>query len=149
VEVNDGGGDLRFRINEDGFTDPWLAIPWSAIGSFKSICVGTFSPLFEGWTGKISHLGVDAIIHWFTDVGTTGELRLTNGSGGATAVVALPANTGSFTHYKWLHGLALGSTEDTFRIEARVTGGPGCVNIYNPFSPLYFVDPATCTATGL
>lgn len=152
VRVRDGDNGIRFSIENDGYKDPWLAHPWRNQQAPDRVST-TSAAFISAWTATpeiITHEGCSVTAAWVTDVGTTGEVRLTcDGSGGATSAVALPAGASGVQQFQWLHGSALGTGPTSFRLQVRRTSGAGSVHLDQPISALALADPDQCTASGL
>lgn len=148
----DLAGQQLLAIDNDGWREPYFAHPWRDPLLFKSTVDTAFESVWMSTIGVITHKGLATTIGWRTDVDTTGEVRLRIAGGlgaGETVSVALGADASGTQVFQWLHGCDLHSGPITVEAQARVTGGPGEVHVYDPNAPLFMVNPAICTETGI
>ena len=88
-------------------------------------------------------------IAWITPAATTGEIRVTSGSVGATttSTVVLPAGSSGVQTFLWLHNVRLWQNQVIFDVQARRASGAGTVLVQAPVFAL--VDTNSATLTGL
>ncbi|MEY2454359.1 MAG: hypothetical protein QOD92_3933 [Acidimicrobiaceae bacterium] len=149
LSVLDAAGALHFEVNDDGYRQPWLATPWRDNTFSKATASGAFVALWAARMEILESRGVSTWLGWQTDGATTGEIRLRSSGGSTTNAVAVAAGASGSQQFRWLHGGTLNTGPFSIFAEARVTGGPGSVHLYDPDAPLYQVDELVCTATGL
>ena len=77
---------------------------------------------------------IQIVIPWGTDATTTGELQVVNGvlGGNSTSTVTLPAGSGGFQTFNWLHGEEISFGPLIPQVFARRTSGAGNVKIFAP-----------------
>lgn len=145
LAVGDGSHPY-FWTDEDGFHEPWFPVPVVDFSAEKTTSSGSFDALWSGKVFSVYHGGVRAIVNYYADAGTTGEVRISAGAGSTDAVTIADGVSGT-AEFSWLHDIALGAGPFAFDVEARVTGGGGQIHILTP--DMAMVDPKVCTATGL
>jgi hypothetical protein len=161
VEAYNSDGIRVFSVGDNGMARPAMILPW--FDSFdlappRTITQGSFGSFFNTRAPFVSADGLVLSINVGTDVGTTGELRVTifSTAGNVTSAVNTLGSglggggggTGPRT-LRWLHGLQLGVNDLTMsvQVELRRTGGAGNVYAVVP-NYAFFVDGAEFSCTG-
>jgi hypothetical protein len=107
---------------------------------------GTFVTLWEDYVSQPAHEVVYIEISAFTDVGTTGEIRLIdNLTNTVTSVASYPSGTNKQTNFEWIHPAGVGAFATRnqgpgavstaalqLAIQARRTGGAGNFGVHPP-----------------
>lgn len=150
VEVRDPAGGVRFRGDNDGLRDPYLALAPFDLTDFKPITAAAFVDVgYYFQAENISHIGLYVWMQAAGDAATTGEIRIKNVTSGAvTTAHAVPAGAATQKQFRWLHGATLGTGPVVFAVQARRTGGAGNVNVYHPAS-VALTAGGLCTAGGV
>lgn len=152
ISIEDGDGGDRLIIDGDGFQLPYLHSSFRVLQGitynnvYATVTAGSFTGVFRTAFQMVSHKGMAVDIVVVSDVGTAGEIRLSNNAGNSTAA-AVTSSTSTIS-YRWEHGASLGSGPYSFTIEARRTSGAGNVYVYLP-GDAALVSPLICTAGGL
>lgn len=149
LRIRDSAGLTRFRVDDDGFQQPYLAAPVIDTTAFHTVTSSTF--VSAGWQGNVesvSHKGLYVWVFVTADASTDGEIRIVSLNSGA-ATVALPISGGELVHTqaRWLHGDPLGTGPQTYQLQARRTSGTGNINVYSPLT-ITMAPPGLCTANG-
>lgn len=148
VQVLDPASVEQLRVDENGFSQPYLAHPWVDVADFRAVTAAGWTTTHQAQVELITHRGLFAWVTVGVDAGTTGEIRLRNaGSGATTAAVAAPAGVFTTQQFRWLHGNTL-TGPIVFEVQARRTAGTGSINVYRPRS-LTMASPGLCSASGV
>lgn len=99
-----------------------------------SFTSGTFLGVFERHLDVAFANAFHVYMGWATPSGVTGEVRVRNNvAGGATSsVITLPANSGGYAEFRWLHQQEVGTGPFWPVIEARRTAGASPITFWAP-----------------
>jgi hypothetical protein len=145
VESATDGWDL-VKMTTDGWAAPHLAGVPSDPAAVKSVTSGTFASQWQVTFGSVLGRGVEVMIPWATDVGTTGELQVISNVPSTTQVVSLPSGGNSYKYVRWTPGLRPGTGPLILQVQARRASGAGNVYVY-PCQG-WVQDPTLCFDGG-
>lgn len=141
-------GATMIQIDADGLSKPLIPHPWwiSPLVTV-SITAASYTTAFECVVPCITGPDVSFTFDVQTGTGVTADLVVI-GPGDDTDAVAVPALTNATYTCDFVHGLALGATQQEFLLRARRTAGATPVVITAP-TPLVIGKTGTATAGGL
>jgi len=146
IAIFDGTGTRRFEIGTEGLIMPRLTFALTDPAAYKVVSSGSFVDCWINYTATFDSRGVEVVVPWATDPGTTGELQIASNVPTTTDPQVLPAGSSGVFFARWLHGGFLSSGPMDLRTRARKTGGGG--NVYVFPSPGYWQNPIVCAANG-
>jgi hypothetical protein len=125
------GGLPFFRTTDDGAEFPYINVPW-VVETATAVTSATFVDVFTAGIGIVEHLRVAAFVRVQTPAGTTGELRITNATGGTQSpALTVPSATNAYMEIPaWAHSQDLWTGPVAFALQARRTGGAGNVSVF-------------------
>jgi len=142
---DDGSGYLRYLIaatENGGLRAPEWSAGWMRIevGDQVVVSSGSWTTAWRCAIRSVYHDLVQAYIWVYSDVGTTGEIRVIElVSGYLTDAKAVSSGTNERYELKWEHGLMLDSPNRQFEVQMRLTGGAGILSC-RPDSMLNFAS---------
>ena len=144
----DVDGATVFQIDGDGHGRPYSVNPWRPYPNVAvAITSGSYTTAWELEVPMITGPDVQFSFLCQTGTATTADVIVT-GPGDNTDVVALSALSNLTLTCDFVHGLALGSVDQTFLIRARRTAGATNVDIFEPTAAA-LGKTGTATAGGL
>lgn len=131
---DDGSGYLRQLIaatESGGLRAPEWGSSWMRIEPGDQVVVssGSWTTAWRSWIRSVYHDVCQAYVSVYSDVGTTGEIRLIElVSGRQTSAKTVPSGTNEDFELKWEHGVDLDSPNRAWDLQMRVTGGAGVLS---------------------
>lgn len=144
LRVRTTAGSEVLRVSaENLLAYPYLHIPARQAGERLAVTAGSFTTAWRATHHWVPSKDVRIDVTIVTDAGTTGDVRVYDGSGAYTAVQSVAAGASVSLTWRWIHGREF--TNTTFEVQAQRTGGAGNVYVYEPVVSLGDVSGATAT----
>lgn len=146
--ASNGTTDLLVVDQTLGFAIPWLSTGWKDAAANKVVTSGTFVSTYNTLTELLFASELRFRVSIISDVGTTGEARITYSGGSVLGnVKTIPSGANASYEYRIAHGFTLGGGPLQFDLEVRRTSGAGNITVYEP-SQMHYGAAMVAVAGG-